>query len=110
MCIMEIRPGQHTATMAQAMAHNASTLDRDLDMLVTVVKARGDHLGEATILQAQYHVHAAYAILLSEFGMEVAGLVADADGHVHDHDNGSERTLVDVAHHDATLARRFETR
>lgn len=108
MCIMEVRPGQHTATMTQAMAHNASTLDRDLDMLLEIVKARGDHMGEATVSQAQYHVHAAYAILLSEFGMEVGAVAEDDQGHVHEH--GSERTLVEVAHHDATLARKFETR
>lgn len=111
MCIMEVRPGQHTATIVQAMAHNASTLDRDLDMLIQLVKARRDHMAEAMIAQAQHHIHSAYAILLGEFGAEVATVVADPAGHVHAHDDhGSERSLVEVAHHDAGLARRYETR
>lgn len=110
MCIMEVRPGQHSATIAQAMAHNTSTIERDLDMFLELVRARRDHMAEATLAQAQHHLRAAYAILLSEFGVEVAAVVADGDGHVHTSDHGEERSLVEVAHHDASLARRFETR
>jgi len=110
MCIMEVRPGQQTVTIVQAMAHNASTLDRDLDMLLQLITARGDTVSEATIAQAQELIHRAYALLLAEFGMEVAAVEADPDGHVHEHDHPGERSLVEVAHHDAGLARRFETR
>jgi hypothetical protein len=109
MCIMEVHAGQRTATMTQAMAHNASTLDRDLDMLIAVLVNRGGVLLDP-VKQAQDHIHRAYAILLDGFGEAVAAEVSDPDGHVHDHDHGEERSLVEVAHHDADLARKFETR
>jgi hypothetical protein len=43
MCIMEVRVGQKTSTIAQAMFHNTYTLLGDLDMLLEVLKARKDH-------------------------------------------------------------------
>lgn len=109
MCIMEVRAGQHTVTIVQALAHNASTLDRDLDMLIKLAESRGERSAHAPLAQAQDYVNRAYAILLSEFGMEVATAVADPQGHMPD-DPGHERTLVETAHHDAGLARRYETR
>lgn len=110
MCIMEVRPEQHAATIAQAMAHNASTLDRDLEMFVEVLRARDDDATLDSILSAQAQIHRAYAQLLTVFGEEVAAQVADPAGHLHVHDHGHERSLVETAHHDAGLARRFETR
>lgn len=110
MCIMEVRAGQRSSTIAQALAHNTSTVERDLDMFEELLKARGDHESLATVLHAHDHLRKAYATLLAQFGMEVAAEVADPAGHVHDHDHGSERSLVDQAHHDASLARRYETR
>jgi hypothetical protein len=92
------------------MAHNASTLDRDLDMLIEVLTRRGGVLLAAPVQQAQDHIHRAYAVLLDAYGEAVASEVTDPEGHVHDHDHGSERSLVDQAHHDASLARRYETR
>jgi hypothetical protein len=114
-CIMEVLPGQHSATIAQAMAHNTSTLDRDLEMFIELLRARAKHDPEATVvldsvLSAQAQVHKAYAQLLTVFGEEVAHLVADPNGHLHLHDHGSERSLVEEAHHDAQLARKFMTR
>lgn len=109
MCIMEVRAGQRRSTMVQAMAHNTSTVDRDLDMLVEIMKRRGGVLLEP-IEQAQDHIHQAYAGLLAAFGEAVAAEATDPEGHVHDHDHGQERTLVEQAQHDAELARRFETR
>ena len=109
MCIMEIHSRQQTATMVQAVAHNSSTIDRDLDMLIEVMKRRGGVLLDP-ITQAQDHIHHAYAILLDAYGEAVAVEVADPDGHVHDHDHGHERSFVEQAHHDAALARQFETR
>jgi hypothetical protein len=91
------------------MAHNTSTIDRDLEMWRTVAHARSDHDALAAIDAAQEHVHRAYAILLSAFGTEVARQVSDPDGRLPE-DHGHERTLVSVAHHDAELARRYETR
>lgn len=115
MCIMEVRPEQHAATIAQAMAHNTSTIDRDLEMFVELLRARAHHDPSATaaldsVLSAQAQVHRAYAQLLTVFGEEVAHMAADPEGHLHQHDHGDERSFVAVAHHDAGLARQFETR
>lgn len=115
MCIMEVRPEQHSATIAQAMAHNTSTLDRDLEMFIELLRARAKRDPEVTlvldsVLSAQAQVHRAYAQLLTVFGEEVAAHVSDAEGHLHLHDHGNERSLVEEAHHDAGLARKFMTR
>lgn len=119
MCIMEVRPGQRTATIAQALAHNTSTIERDLDMFRKLLEARkeGEHV--ELVNRAQKLLNEAYAIFLEQFGEFVAEEV-NPDNHVSthtnehkhdDHDNhGHERTFVEQAHHDAQLARRFETR
>lgn len=111
MCIMEVHSGQRTATMLQAMAHNASTIDRDIDLLIATIEHRH---GAATLLGSvrrdQELIHRAYAGLLELYGETVATEVADPDGHVHAHDHGNERSFVEQAHRDATLARQFETR
>lgn len=110
MCIMEVRPGQRAATIAQALAHNLSTVDRDFDMFRKLLEARGDTETLTTIEAAQRLTHKAYANMLDVFGEEVAAEEADPAGHLHEHDHGSERSFVEQAHHDASLARRFETR
>ena len=110
MCIMEIHEGQHSTTLVQAMAHNARTQDGDLDMLIPLLIARGRQDMADSVKHAQRHIRAAYATLLENYGEMVAETVQDSDGHVHAHDHGDERSLVAVAHHDASLARRFETR
>ena len=109
MCIMEVRAGQNTATIAQAMAHNTSTIERDLDMFRKLLEARkeGKHL--ELVETAQKLLSEAYAIFLEQFGEFVAEQV-NPDNHVHDHDHGHERTFVEQAHHDAQLARKYETR
>lgn len=109
MCIMEVHNGQRTATMVQACAHNTSTVDRDLDMLIKLMENRGA-VTLGAVQQAQSKIHEGYAVLLDVFGEEIARTVADSEGHVHDHDHGNERSLVEQAHHDAQAARRFETR
>lgn len=112
MCIMEVRAGQKSSTIAQAVAHNTSTIERDLDMFEELLKARQDHESLAMVQHAHNHLKSAYAALLLQFGTEVAIEVQDDKGHVHTHDaqNGQERSFVEQAHHDASLARRFETR
>lgn len=121
MCIMEVRPGQHSSTIAQACAHNLSTIDRDLDMFVAVLSARGDVNGRKQMLHVQDLIHHAYADALSAFEDEVALEVAH--WHHHDdeepHTHGNERDVTDpetiaalneYAHHVASLARPYETR
>lgn len=109
MCIMEVRAGQNTATVAQAMAHNTSTIERDLDMFRKLLEARksGEHV--KLVDQAQELLHRAYCIFLEQFGEFVAEQ-DNPDNHVHDHDHGHERTFVEQAHHDAQLARKYQTR
>lgn len=110
MCIMEVRAGQHASTIAQAMAHNASTLDRDLDMFKALLNARGDVATLEQVTRAQQAVHVAYEDLLVIFEDEIHAHEHDPDVD-HDHDPvGAERSLADQAHHDAQLARRFMTR
>lgn len=110
MCIMEVRPGQRSSTIAQAMAHNTSTIERDLDMFEELLSARGESELLAQVQHAHNHLRHAYAGLLSVFGQEVATEVEDTAGHLHTHDKGHERSLVAQAHRDASLARQYETR
>lgn len=118
MCIMEVREGQHTATIMQACCHNASTLDRDLEMYVSLTRKRGDDAARKAAAEAQQMVHRAYEILLAGFEAEVLTEVRDLP-----HSHGEERAVIEaakddvikkvvheVAVHDAQLARRFETR
>lgn len=109
MCIMEVRPGQTTATVAQAMAHNTSTIERDLDMFRKLLEARKEGVHLTLVNRAQSLLHEAYAIFLEQFGEFVAEEV-NPDTHVHTEQNGHERTFVEQAHHDAQLARKYETR
>jgi hypothetical protein len=110
MCIMEVHAGQKSSTIAQALAHNVSTVERDMDMFEKLVEARGANELLHDLQFAHDHLRKAYAMLLEVFGIEVAIQVQDEKGHVHTHDHGNERSLIEVAHHDAGLARRFETR
>lgn len=110
MCIMEVRAGQHASTIAQALAHNLSTVDRDFDMFRELLTARGDTATLDQVDRAQELTHRAYANMLAVFGQELAAAEADPAGH-YDHDqHGHERSFVEAAHHDAGLARKFETR
>lgn len=110
MCIMEVRAGQKSSTIAQAMAHNTSTIERDLDMFEKLLEARGQLEMLSDVRHAHDHLRKAYAGFLEVFGIEIAAEVQDSEGHVHNHDHGNERTLVEVAHHDATLGRKYMTR
>ena len=110
MCIMEVRAGQRSSTIAQACAHNVTTVERDCDMFATLLEARGDDERLVALRRAQHNLTHAYADLLELFG-EYVSEEEQEHGRHHDHDNGThERSLVEVAHHDANLARRYETR
>lgn len=111
MCIMEVRPGQASSTIAMALAHNTTTIGGDLDFFEKLVAARGETVLLAQLQQAHDHLRRAYADLLAVFGEEIASEVQSPEGHVHQHDHvGNERSLVEQAHHDAGLARQFMTR
>lgn len=119
LCIMEVRPGQRSSTIAQALAHNTSTVERDLDMFRPLLLARGELALLSKIEEAHEHLKAAYAGFLEVFAEEVTVEVRKHGDHDHG-DHAGERVhhedpdhlakLLAQAHHDATLARRYETR
>ncbi|SRR6266480_563278 len=109
MCIMEIHAHSERTTMVQAIAHNLSTIDRDLDMLREVAHARQDTDLLDFAETVQRRVQGAYAEALAEFGIEVAKVASDHEGHVHG-ETGSERTFVEIVNNATKAARRAETR
>lgn len=73
MCIMEVREDQPTSIVAQACAHNVSTIERDLDMFERMLEARGVR---AAITEHVYRAHeslrTAYSALLNAYSVAVA--------------------------------------
>lgn len=113
MCIMEIHDHAHRNTMIQAIAHNLSTVDRDLDMLVEVGNAREDHELALWAHNLQVAVHRAYADALTEFGISLANHVQDDEGHipVGNEQIGHHRaTIIEALDHATKEAKRDETR
>ena len=112
MCIMEIHEDATRSAMIQAVAHNLSTIDRDLDMLRKVAKARNDYKFNIWADELQTTVHRAYADSLTEFGMSLADLTMDINGHIpHVHDNhGNERNLSDLIRETTMESQADETR
>lgn len=112
MCIMEIHEDATRSTMIQAVAHNLSTIDRDLDMLRKVGIARNDHDLVNWAEKLQTTVHGCYADALAEYGMSLADLTMDPQGHIpHVHDNhGNERNLSDLIRETTLEAQKDETR
>lgn len=127
MCIMEVRPGQHDSTIAQANAHNVNTVVGDLDLWIPILETRteraagGDRLyGESvltTVKGARQRLHAEYAVLLGLFGSEVARAVEHWQqdhgplGTERDHHHGDDgRVLVDAMNRAVRLGREYETR
>jgi hypothetical protein len=98
--------------MIQAVAHNLSTIDRDLDMLRKVGENRNDHNLVIWAETLQNTVHMAYADALMEFGLSLADLTMDPQGHIpHVHDNhGNERNLVELLDSVTKEAQKDETR
>jgi hypothetical protein len=115
-CIMEVREGQRSSTIAQAMAHNTSTIERDLDMFRPLLEARGETSLLAEIEAAQRALGVAYQHFLAVFAAEIERDVQ----HQHQPDAviGAERVHVHASDAEfATAARvaehraeRYETR
>lgn len=122
MCVMQVRPGQRSSTMAQAMAHNVSTCERDLDMYIALLSARGQHEAASECRDAQTRLHGAYEMLLGAFTNEIVKDVAHGHNPDEQEWTGNERDLhaglsaddVDMAHDAALLAAQhakpYETR
>jgi hypothetical protein len=97
MCIMQVKAHAHLETMAQAMTHNASTMERDIEMLETVLRARGEHEPIADCAEAKRAIHRAYSIFQALFEREMAreraeGLDRDYP-HEH-HDRGRDGSMT----------------
>jgi hypothetical protein len=107
MCIMEVREGQRSSTIAQAMAHNTSTIERDLDMLRALLKARGETALLAEVEEAQRALGNAYQHFLAIFASEIERDVAHQ--HLPEPTVGNERR-DDLASVAARRASRYETR
>lgn len=108
MCIMEIHEHASKSSMIQAIAHNLSTVDRDLDMLRKVANSRNDHEMVEWVNSLQSKVHAAYADALGEFGMSLADVVMDENGHMP-HMHGNEN-LSHVLDESTKTSQMYETR
>lgn len=78
MCVIEVKKGMHHPTVAQAMAHNTSTVERDMDFLRVYLMARGDTQSLEEIDRASMHLHAAYTILLAHWKCIMADCTDDA--------------------------------
>lgn len=96
MCIMEVRPGQKSATILQAMAHNTSTIERDLDMLYPILEARGSDVTR-NVRIAHSYLKDAYQAFLTAFSSQVTSdLASKVSDDTHDELVGSERELKPV--------------
>jgi hypothetical protein len=94
MCIMEVRPGQRTATIAQAEAHNINTNRGDIDLLRPLLAARGDHESLALVEEASQALDTAYAAFLKVYAKTLQHEVESGHDHPHaDEMVGSERKL-----------------
>jgi hypothetical protein len=71
MCIMDVKADDPTHIVAQAMAHNVSTVERDMDMLEKLLEAREDAESLERVQHAHSHLKAAYADLLAQYGTEL---------------------------------------
>lgn len=93
MCIMEVRPGQRSSTIAQAMAHNLSTIERDLDMFKPLLVARDEQHLLGLIEEGHEAMKTAYARFLDVFAAELAHDIRTHGDHDHgDHSHGNERS------------------
>lgn len=108
MCVMEMRPHQRTATLAQAMTHNISTVQRDSEMLVSMLVARGQDEHIDAVEKVRLHLQVAYQTALDLFAATVA-----EDHEAMDEPVGNEHvtaTDLDIAKTAAHRAERYETR
>lgn len=113
MCIMEVRPGQHSITIVQACAHNANTIKGDLEMFKPLAEARGEHDVLQAIKLMEFHITRAYAVGLEMFGEKLAADHQNGNGHwdlPKAHTHGNERSFTQVVNDATKLAHPYETR
>lgn len=93
MCIMEVRAGQRSSTIAQACAHNIQTVLDDAEMFCTLLTSRGEHERVKAVRRSMENLKRAHADTLELFG-EFAGEEEALYGRHHDHDDGTHERLT----------------
>jgi hypothetical protein len=99
MCIMEVRAGQHSSTIAQAMAHNTDTVLGDITLFRKLLESRGEHERVVAVDRAEGNLKRAFADFLELFGEFCAEEEAQHGKHHSAHraagdDGTNERTHV----------------
>lgn len=112
MCEMEVNSFQATDVILQAMAHNASTIDRDCDMVTEVLKARNEDKKLVCVNRFQTLIHEAYALMLAEYGIAVAEYTKTDEGGkvLVGNEKGHSHTIMEEIVKSTEEARKYETR
>lgn len=107
MCIMEVRVGQHSSTIAQACAHNVGTVVGDLKLFLELLSNRDPSM-VGTVETELAALTTCYDNLVSVFG----DFVASEAEHYHPYAPpvGNERAEESIARQDEKRARKYETR
>lgn len=113
MCIMEVRPGQHHSTIAQAQAHNVSTVLGDLELFETLLAAshHSDIETQGHVENIRRDLDAIYARLLKLWGHFLASECESVDGFsAHEHGPDIRAFIEARIAEDVQRARTYETR
>lgn len=99
MCVMEVRAGQRSSTIAQAITHNLSTIERDLDMFKALLVGRRDAEALTVAGEIEFHMKGAYAAALKMFAGEVVGEIeaGEAIGNERVHLHPMDQSIVEQA-------------
>lgn len=93
MCILEIKHGQKATTVAQAVAHNLSTNERDLDFLRVYDAHYRKGANLEAINRASMHLHAAYRIALKYWECTMGDCTSVLDDYPTDEPPHQERAF-----------------
>lgn len=115
MCIMEVRPGQHDSTIAQAQAHNLGTVVGDLVMFATLLQSRGREDEAAEVDQLKEAVTRNMEHALDLYSRFIATEVNEEHPEVHhigaiDSYETLLSTIAAIVERDRNRARHYETR
>lgn len=123
MCIIDVKAGMRYVTVAQAMAHNVSTIERDMDFLRKYLTTNVHRLGNleaqkrlealARVEKCAAQLHIAYDCLLDNWQDALCAelecgkfeepdplepKIIEPTGHTHDHDHDHTWAPMDVYH------------
>jgi hypothetical protein len=82
MCVMDVRPSEPSEDITQALTHNLSTVQRDLEMVLPILKARGEHSAHKQVTAALKHLSDSYELMLKAFGNTIV-VTHKATQHYH---------------------------